>query len=73
MKAIDKLITEYENIWNSGRFDLSIEKVTQDLHKLKAELKEQHKKDIIEAYHEGKRRYGVHTNNEWEQYYNENY
>ena len=71
-KKIDELIAEYEN-WNGGRFDISIEKVTQDLHDLKAELKEQHKKDVINAYHEGKRNYGIHSVNESEQYYNQNH
>ena len=46
------------------------------VHDLIAKLyvsKEMEKQQIIDAYHEGKRNYGVHSVNESEQYYNETF
>jgi hypothetical protein len=46
-----------------------LNKETQMLDQLKTKRKE----DVIEAYMEGKRNYGVHSQNEVEQYYKRNF
>lgn len=46
---------------------------SEDVKAMLGELLELEKQQIIEAYHEGKRNYGVHSVNESERYYNETF
>jgi len=62
MKAIDKLINKISVTETISQVDRLL--IVQDLQQLKTKLKEQHKKDVIDAYND------CHSNMKAEQYYN---
>lgn len=72
MKAIDEMIEKYLRL-NFNDDVVDINDVINSLEQLKAELKEQHKKDVIEAYHEGRLNCDEGERNEEEQYYKDNH
>jgi NAD-dependent DNA ligase len=76
MKAIDELIEKYFDKDESLLSDEMCDEILKDLEQLKAELKEQHKKDVINAWTSGKEsviNFEIKTcTSSAEQYYNEN-
>jgi hypothetical protein len=74
MKAIDELIEKYKFLSGYHKEYVS---VLKDFVRLKSELKEQHKKDIIKAWASGKEsviNFEIKTcTSSAEQYYNENH
>jgi NAD-dependent DNA ligase len=78
MKAIDELIEKYFDKDKSLLSDEMCDEILKDLEQLKAELKEQHKKDVVTAV-----KYGIFitksgtktevADKESEQYYNQNH
>jgi NAD-dependent DNA ligase len=83
MKAIDELIEKYFDKDESLLSDEMCDKILKDLEQLKAELNEQHKKDVVEAYiwgcyketesNESEDDFYMRVDDESEQYYNQNH
>ena len=82
MKAIDEMIEKYRKDRNI-REDYELDEDEMYLIKIIAELKEQHKKDVVKAYiwgcyketesNESEDDFYMRVDDESEQYYNENH
>ena len=78
MKAIDEMIEKYFDKDESLLSDEMCDKILKDLEQLKAELNEQHKKDVVGAFRDGQKD-GIltvnysHKTKMPEQYYNQNH
>ena len=77
-KKIDELIEKCKQIQEVDKIPFSDYGVVEDLEQLKAELKEQHKEDVVVAFRDGQKD-GIltvnysHKTKKPEQYYNQNH